>query len=336
VDLQISAEETAVAEAVRAACSGSLGTGAAFGDGSTAAAGRSALVDWLGSFGFGEFRASASPAEARLVASVVRELGAAAAAVPVIPMALAIAAGREGVLYPVRRGGAPVILNHLDLGLPAAAVDQDGTLYDIVVEPGRTPAGKGRLIAPYSTRVQLRGAGDTIDAWYWYLGVCLSAFWTIGGLRSMADLTRRHAGARVQFGRPLSAFQGIQGYIAEIVIESTGLAELAGFTLDRLSRRQGTGEVDVLMCRGHQLSVWRETSRAAAQVHGAIGLCYEYPLLQHILAGQYEALTPITEFEALQWLAERYREVTLHHQLTSPAWPLHRADVVTPTAASFE
>jgi acyl-CoA dehydrogenase len=94
----------------------------------------------------------------------------------------------------------------------------------------------------------------------------------IGTLERIRDLTLSHARDRVQFGKPLAAFQAIQQLLAEIAEEVSAAGTL----------------IDVAADDGRELSAaaaWVRVVEAGAsvaqlahQVHGAIGTSREYPL----------------------------------------------------------
>ena len=93
------------------------------------------------------------------------------------------------------------------------------------------------------------------------------------------ELAVEHVTGRVQFGKPIAAFQSVQFTLADTAVAVAGLRELAHFTLWRLADAAGAPGAalgDALALRVHALDVARSTLRTAQQLHGAAGVCDEY------------------------------------------------------------
>ena len=101
--------------------------------------------------------------------------------------------------------------------------------------------------------------------------------WTVlGSVEQAVLLAVEHVRARVQFGKPLPAFQAVQFQIADASVAVAGLRELAAFTLWRLGDHGIGAHADVLALRLHALDTARSVLRIAQQLHGAAGVCDEY------------------------------------------------------------
>jgi hypothetical protein len=101
--------------------------------------------------------------------------------------------------------------------------------------------------------------------------------WTVlGSVEQAVRLAVEHVRARVQFGKPLAAFQAVQFQIADASVAVAGLRELAAFTLWRLGDHGIGAHADVLALRLHTLDTARSVLRTAQQLHGAAGVCDEY------------------------------------------------------------
>ena len=101
--------------------------------------------------------------------------------------------------------------------------------------------------------------------------------WTVlGSVEQAVLLAVEHVRARVQFGKPLAAFQAVQFQIADASVAVAGLRELAAFTLWRLGEHGTGAHADVLALRLHALDTARSVLRTAQQLHGAAGVCDEY------------------------------------------------------------
>ncbi|KWX68749.1 acyl-CoA dehydrogenase family protein [Mycobacterium sp. NAZ190054] len=102
-----------------------------------------------------------------------------------------------------------------------------------------------------------------------------------GAIASAVDLTIRYAGERVQFGRPIAAFQAVRHLAADAVAE-TALAMTAVDAAAAAAERDGITAPGTVAAVATAKSV---STRAATvvvcnahQVHGAIGTTAEHPL----------------------------------------------------------
>ena len=105
---------------------------------------------------------------------------------------------------------------------------------------------------------------------------CLAAWTVLGTVERAVELATEHVVGRVQFGKPLAAFQAVQFQLADAAVAVAGLRELAGYTLWRLDLQGEHARADVLALRLHALEVARAVLRTTQQLHGAAGMCDEY------------------------------------------------------------
>jgi acyl-CoA dehydrogenase len=93
-----------------------------------------------------------------------------------------------------------------------------------------------------------------------------------GALVAMARLTVAYAGERRQFGRPIAAFQAVQQHLVGIAQETS----LVGVAAEGAALSPGRFEIAAAkaVASGAVLTA----TRAAHQVHGAIGMTQEYRL----------------------------------------------------------
>lgn len=108
--------------------------------------------------------------------------------------------------------------------------------------------------------------------------VALSAFGILGTAGRAVELAVDHVSTRIQFGKPISAFQAVQFQLADASVAVAGLRELAHFTLWRLHAEAESALPDVLALRVHALDVARSVLRTTQQLHGAAGVCDEYDI----------------------------------------------------------
>jgi acyl-CoA dehydrogenase len=93
-----------------------------------------------------------------------------------------------------------------------------------------------------------------------------------GALVAMARLTVAYAGERHQFGRPIAAFQAVQQHLVGIAQE----ASLVGAAAEGAALVPGSFEIAAAKALASRAVL--SATRAAHQVHGAIGMTQEYRL----------------------------------------------------------
>jgi acyl-CoA dehydrogenase len=92
-----------------------------------------------------------------------------------------------------------------------------------------------------------------------------------GALGAMARLTVAYAQERRQFGRPIAAFQAVQQHLVSIAQD----ASLVG-AVDGAARRERPFEIAAAKSLASRAAL--SATRAAHQVHGAMGMTQEYRL----------------------------------------------------------
>jgi alkylation response protein AidB-like acyl-CoA dehydrogenase len=201
--------------------------------------------------------------------------------------ALCEAAGRCALPYPV----AGTLLTSAD-GRPFAVVPDRAARVDhgdlfgewrITRLAGpATVATRPEGVRPLGTRLGpfvtdlveagQNGAGDGDAARDVALHLALTACSVLGTVDRAVELAVDHVNGRIQFGRPIAAFQSVQFALADASVAVAGLRELAHYTLWRPTL------VDTLALRAHALDVARSVLRTTQQLHGAAGVCDEYDI----------------------------------------------------------
>ncbi len=97
-----------------------------------------------------------------------------------------------------------------------------------------------------------------------------------GALSAMARLTVAYAGERRQFGRPIAAFQAVQQHLVAIA-QDASLVAIAVETAARAATR-GPAPFEIAAAKLLASQAALSASRAAHQVHGAMGMTREYRL----------------------------------------------------------
>jgi len=93
-----------------------------------------------------------------------------------------------------------------------------------------------------------------------------------GALGAMARLTIRYAGERRQFGRPIAAFQAVQQHLVSLAQD----ASLVALAAEHAARAPGFFEIAAAKQLASRAAL--TATRAAHQVHGAMGMTQEYRL----------------------------------------------------------
>ena len=112
----------------------------------------------------------------------------------------------------------------------------------------------------------------------------------LGAGRALLEASVLHAGWRVQFGRPVGAFQAVKHRLADVAIGlqfARPLLEAAGVAL---ATGEPTAGRDVSAAKVACAEAAYRAARAALQVHGAIGYTAEHELSRFLL--QVRALVP--------------------------------------------
>lgn len=198
------------------------------------------------------------------------------------------AAGRWATPYPIAerlaagpgspRGAIAVCgpgrprINHADLDLAWTLCDGAGRAAP-VVQVGEALGGKlGRFVAP----VEPGDWGPDTDGALFSL--TLQVWVLLGMLDRARDLACDHVRNRVQFGKPLAAFQHVQFSLSEVVVRTQSLADLAKYTLWSVGTGRSGAWTDVVALRLAALEGAEDVFRVCHQLHGASGFCDETPI----------------------------------------------------------
>ena len=134
----------------------------------------------------------------------------------------------------------------------------------VMAEQCILPAGALYPLPSGITGADLRGLG----------ALCRTSA-MLGAMDAATELALRYAQDRKQFGKPISAFQTIQSYLAEMAAEVC--ASAVAYDLALSGAMAGSwGDTAIAKIRAGQAA--RVVTRLAHQVHGAIGMTQEYPL----------------------------------------------------------
>jgi Acyl-CoA dehydrogenase, C-terminal domain len=208
---------------------------------------------------------------------VFRLLGETGAQAPLLNDVLLCASGRApgGTVPLPYAGGSWVVWERCDRqGVLGDGAASDGAASDVL--DGELPL---RTVPAEDVEDQLAlGAGRRAVGW-----------WLAGTGRAMLSLARAHVLDRVQFGRPLAAFQAVRHRLAETFVALEGAeAALTGADEVAVSGRgagaasRADGELAAVLAKAAAGQAALTAARHCQQVLGGIGFTAEHGLHRHV------------------------------------------------------
>jgi acyl-CoA dehydrogenase len=97
-----------------------------------------------------------------------------------------------------------------------------------------------------------------------------------GALSAVADMSVRYSRERHQFGRPIGQFPAVKAHLVDIHQQARLAVDAVKGAVAAVDR--GTGSFEIACAKLVADTAAQRASRAAHQVHGAIGMTREYPL----------------------------------------------------------
>lgn len=223
------------------------------------------IAPLLDRLGVADIDAAADPGSAEAAAALCRE------------------AGRVVLPYPV----VATVLGRLALGdRPDRATVDHGDLFedwrlaglDATATRGSSDGARlGTRLGPFVGGVS-RGAPTEVAPREVALHLTLTGFVIGGALTAALELATRHVIERVQFDKPLSAFQAVQFQLADAHVLVASVEELTQFALWRCHAAPSDALADALAARLGALDAARAVLRTTQQLHGASGVCDEYDI----------------------------------------------------------
>lgn len=98
-----------------------------------------------------------------------------------------------------------------------------------------------------------------------------------GGMHAVLDMSVEYAKTRVQFGRPIGAFQAIQHKAVAMAMEATGARLITYQTALKLETGEATA-LDIAICKAKCSRAYRLVTFEGHELHGGIGWSVEYDL----------------------------------------------------------
>jgi hypothetical protein len=268
---------------------------------------RLALLRRLDEFGLFDLDVGRDVDQLLIAGWVLRALGGQAIALPLPALTSGRAAGLPGPLHAIGGTGTSVMIDGVDLGLPAFTIDRDGIRSLTRCDDHQDGS---RVLARFAAPAELIPDG-TADPRWWALHQVLTGFLVLGVLDQLVSESRRHLNEREQFGQPLKAFQSLAHRYAGMVVRQAGLAELCLFTAWAFHHRPGAAVVDTLALRLYAVDALIDLSRDAHQIHAAIGFCHEHPLADLTASMWLVRAQPLTPSQTAEALADQAGEIEM-------------------------
>ncbi|RMA66367.1 acyl-CoA dehydrogenase family protein [Ulvibacter antarcticus] len=108
------------------------------------------------------------------------------------------------------------------------------------------------------------------------------AWGAIGAAMDCYDTALRYAKERIQFGKPIGAFQLQQKKLAEMITEITK-AQLLVLRLGQLKNEGKATTAQISMAKRNNVDMALKIAREARQILGAMGITGEYSIMRHMM-----------------------------------------------------
>lgn len=102
----------------------------------------------------------------------------------------------------------------------------------------------------------------------------------VGAAMDCYDSALRYSKQRTQFGKPIAGFQLQQKKLSEMITEITK-AQLLCWRLGNLMNAGKASPAQISMAKRNNVQIAIEIAREARQIHGAMGITGEYPIMRH-------------------------------------------------------
>ncbi len=108
------------------------------------------------------------------------------------------------------------------------------------------------------------------------------AWGAIGAALDCYDSALRYSLERIQFDKPIAAFQLTQKKLAEMITEITK-AQLLAWRLGTLANEGRATPAQISMAKRNNVHIALQIAREARQIHGGMGITNEYPVMRHMM-----------------------------------------------------
>lgn len=108
------------------------------------------------------------------------------------------------------------------------------------------------------------------------------AWGALGAAMDCYESARRYALERIQFDKPIAAFQLIQKKLAEMLTEITK-AQLVCWRLGMLKNEGRATTAQISLAKRNNVAMALDIAREARQIHGGMGITGEYSIMRHMM-----------------------------------------------------
>jgi glutaryl-CoA dehydrogenase len=108
------------------------------------------------------------------------------------------------------------------------------------------------------------------------------AWGALGAAMDCYDSALRYSKERIQFGKPIGAFQLTQKKLAEMITEITK-GQLLVWRLGVLKNENRANPAQISMAKRNSVHTALTIAREARQIHGGMGITGEYPIMRHMM-----------------------------------------------------
>jgi len=108
------------------------------------------------------------------------------------------------------------------------------------------------------------------------------AWGALGAAMDCYDTALRYSKQRVQFGKPIAAFQLQQKKLAEMITEITK-GQLLVWRLATLKNENRATAAQISMAKRNSVEIAINIAREARQMLGGMGITGEYPIMRHMM-----------------------------------------------------
>lgn len=108
------------------------------------------------------------------------------------------------------------------------------------------------------------------------------AWGAVGAAMDCYDSSLRYSLERIQFDKPIASFQLTQKKLAEMITEITK-AQLLCWRLGVLKNENKASPAQISMAKRNNVDMALKIAREARQIHGAMGITGEYPIMRHMM-----------------------------------------------------
>ena len=215
----------------------------------------------------------------------------------------------SGMITNIKDDGDSVILNGAKMWITNAPIadvavvwakDENGVVRGVIVERGMKGLSTPEIHGKWSLRASCTGElvfedvrvpkSNLLPNVQGLKGPlsCLSkarygiAWGAIGAAMDCYDSALRYSKERIQFGKPIGAFQLTQKKLAEMITEITK-AQLLAWRLGTLANKGKATPSQISMAKRNNVMMALEVAREARQIHGGMGITNEYPCMRHMM-----------------------------------------------------